>query len=178
MSVVASYRKLAQKETPEEFARQLGQYFLVSRPVHVTTTPPLPDDAQKQTFRTMAAGTSGPSDLRPNSTLLDPTEWVILPVAKRPDSPYPDRVSVGRASNCDIVLRFGIVSKLHAHFIISPEGPLSIGDRGSANGVFVNGQRLAAQEMRPLATGDRVGFGDLELEIVDARTLHSLLLEE
>src|SRR5262245_27832586 len=42
--------------------------------------------------------------------------WEILPVAKAAGNPYPDRISIGRARNCDVVMRDPTVSKLHAHF--------------------------------------------------------------
>ena len=48
---------------------------------------------------------------------LDPfaTEWMIAPVKKREGNPYADRVSIGRATNCDVVLRVPFISKMQAH---------------------------------------------------------------
>ncbi len=46
-------------------------------------------------------------------------------IAKSEDSPYSDRFSVGRARNCDIVLRYASISKLHAHFRSLPAGGLA-----------------------------------------------------
>src|SRR5262245_48740931 len=43
---------------------------------------------------------------------------LVYVVAKAPGNPYLDRISVGRARNCDIVVRDGSVSKLHAHMRI------------------------------------------------------------
>src|SRR3954469_22725095 len=48
----------------------------------------------------------------------DPSGGVneVLPIRKAAGNPYPDRISIGRARNCDIVVRHESVSKLHAHF--------------------------------------------------------------
>ena len=42
------------------------------------------------------------------------SELRVIPLVKAPGNPYSDRISVGRARNCDVVLRNPSVSKLHA----------------------------------------------------------------
>ena len=76
----------------------------------------------------------------------------VLAVVKAPGNPYPDRVSVGRARNCDVVMRDPSVSKLHAHFRVG--GPkLELVDIDSQNGTRVNGRALAPHQ--PAAGLDR-----------------------
>jgi hypothetical protein len=65
--------------------------------------------------------------------------------------------SMGRASDCDIVVARPFASRLHAkigydghYFVLS--------DDDSANGTFVNGRRLSAPHK--LKHGDQIGFGD------------------
>jgi hypothetical protein len=95
-------------------------------------------------------------------------------VAKAPGNPYPDRISVGRARNCDIVLREPSVSKLHAHFLRLPGG-LELSDFGSQNGTRVNGGVLPPQTPRPVRSGDRLSFGTVETKLVDGADLYDLL---
>lgn len=55
------------------------------------------------------------------------------------------------------------VSRRHARIVRSPRGDWSVLDVGSANGTFVDGVELAAQEERPIGDGSRLRFGDVEL---------------
>jgi hypothetical protein len=60
----------------------------------------------------------------------------------------PDRISLGRARNCDIVLRDPSVSKLHAHFRVKDDGKFDLVDRLSENGTEINGARLLPTSLR------------------------------
>lgn len=102
-------------------------------------------------------------------------ELIVLPIAKAANNPYPDRVSVGRARNCDIVLRDPSVSKLHAVVRIDGEA-FSLVDIGSQNGSHLNGQRLVANEAAPIAINDEILFGNVSAKFMDAATVHALLL--
>jgi len=56
------------------------------------------------------------------------------------------------------------VSRQHAR-ILQKEGKVFIEDVGSANGTFLNNQRLMPYLPYPLRDGDRIRIGKLELEI-------------
>ena len=99
----------------------------------------------------------------------------VHPLVKAEGNPYPDRISVGRARNCDIVLRAPSVSKLHAHFQVRRAGDYDLVDLGSHNGSRVNGARIAPQVPEPVASGDVVQFGDVAVQLVDASGLYPLL---
>jgi pSer/pThr/pTyr-binding forkhead associated (FHA) protein len=99
----------------------------------------------------------------------------LWPVAKKPGNPYPDRISVGRATNCDIVLRAPYLSKLHAHFSRDERGAWRLADNDSANGTRVNSARIPDGSAAPVAPGDRVSFGGLELELAGPDELYALL---
>lgn len=60
------------------------------------------------------------------------------------------------------------VSRRHAA-IIRKDGSLHIVDMGSANGTFLNGQRLVANQPRVLRDGDDVRLGHLVLRITFER---------
>ena len=73
------------------------------------------------------------------------------------------RVNVGRASDSDLCLNHGSVSKIHAALVMNREGTLLVSDTGSTNGTFINGRRLAYGEARQIEAGDVVSFGDVEV---------------
>ncbi len=100
---------------------------------------------------------------------------IIAPVVKRAGGPFPDRIGVGRARNCDVVVRFPAVSKLHATFHVGT--PLTLADMGSANGTRVNGEALERRVPRRVAIGDRIELGKIELKLLDAAALFELLRE-
>ena len=56
------------------------------------------------------------------------------------------------------------VSRSHAA-IVRKDGSLHIEDRGSANGTFLNGQRLVANQPRVLRDGDDIRLGHLIIRI-------------
>jgi hypothetical protein len=98
-----------------------------------------------------------------------------IEVVKAPGNPYPDRISIGRARNCDIVLRDPSVSKLHAHARPKAGQTLSLVDVGSHNGTRVNGQRLEPNEPRDVGPGDLIVFGGLAGRLSDAAALYEFL---
>jgi pSer/pThr/pTyr-binding forkhead associated (FHA) protein len=102
-------------------------------------------------------------------------DFDVLEVSKAPGNPYPDRISVGRARNCDLVLRDPSVSKLHAHLRLRDDGHLDVIDLGSQNGTRVNGRTLLANEPEWVTPGDSLMFGTLVAKLVDADTLFDLL---
>jgi len=69
---------------------------------------------------------------------------------------------VGRAETCAIVLESTKSSRQHAAIDVAPSGAV-VTDLGSANGTFVNGQRLAAPH--PLRAGETVMFGDVPFAV-------------
>ena len=99
--------------------------------------------------------------------------WVIAPIKKREGGPFPDRIGIGRARNCDVVLRFASVSKLHAQ--LRTGAALELVDLGSANGTAVNGVALAPRTPQPVELGDRLLIGAVEVELVDAAALFDRL---
>lgn len=104
-----------------------------------------------------------------------PDEWRLADILKRPGNPFPERIGVGRATNCDVVLRLPFVSKLHAHFIGVEQGTMRIADNRSANGTTVAGRTLAPGEAVEVRSGDWIGFGPLRLQLLDPADLYDAL---
>lgn len=71
-------------------------------------------------------------------------------------------VQLGRSEDCQIVLPYNGVSRLHAVIEVSPPNKVKLRDLNSRNGVFVNAQRTDEQL---LMEGDTIALGT-ELELV------------
>ena len=71
------------------------------------------------------------------------------PVETQEISVDPKGTTIGRGSNCDVVLDHGNVSRLHARIYQDPFGRWIIEDLESQNGVFVKEQRIKAQAVLP-----------------------------
>jgi len=107
----------------------------------------------------------------------DPSpEIAIVPLAKAAGNPYADRIAIGRARNCDVVLHDPSVSKLHAHIRIA-NGVRALVDLGSHNGTTVDGSRLEQGVPRAITPGVRVAFGLVHARVIDAAILFRLLRE-
>jgi hypothetical protein len=100
----------------------------------------------------------------------------VLPIRKSSRNPYPDRISLGRARNCDIVLRHPSVSKLHAHIRAQQNGSYTITDLGSRNGTSIGDHALAPRQPEPLHPNNRVVFGTVAAHALDGATLHAALI--
>jgi ABC-type multidrug transport system ATPase subunit/pSer/pThr/pTyr-binding forkhead associated (FHA) protein len=73
-------------------------------------------------------------------------------------------VSIGRTPDNQIVVNHPQVSSKHAQ-IVRAGNDLLLEDRGSANGTFVRGQRLAAGQRVPVTNGEKVFIGPMPLLI-------------
>lgn len=76
-------------------------------------------------------------------------------------------VSIGRASDCSIPIKDRYLSRRHAE-IIAVEGAWVLKDLGSANGTYINGNRV--ERDHKLKTGDRIRLGDTELVFIAAES--------
>ncbi|MHC4622558.1 MAG: ATP-binding protein, partial [Planctomycetota bacterium] len=61
----------------------------------------------------------------------------------------PKGTTLGRGSNCDVVLDCDTVSRVHARIYRDPFGRWIVEDLGSHNGVLIGGQRIEAQVVLP-----------------------------
>ncbi len=160
------YKQLAAHQTAAQFALDAPGRFLLKRPrATPTASSPPPDISFKTTFA---------------RSQVDPfaNDWVLLPVEKRPGNPYPERISIGRATNCDIVLRVPFVSKVQAHLLKQESGSYAVQDSHAANPTCLNWRPLTPHEPHPLNPGDTISFGPMDFEFIDAMKLHGLLRGE
>jgi hypothetical protein len=153
--------ELARALPRDAFVKVFGHPFLV-----VTDTG---DDEPPSSFETVDASSTRGS-VPPSQRGVE-----VHPVAKAKGNPYKDRISVGRAPNCDIVLRYASVSKLHGYFRNPDEGGMEFVDVGSQVGTRVNGRPLEANKPFPVSTGALLLLGRVSARIVDATTVWDLL---
>ena len=73
------------------------------------------------------------------------------------------RLNVGRGTDNDLYFNHSSVSKVHAAVRMDSSGNLLVADTGSTNGTHINGVRIPYGEARPIAEGDVVAFGEVEV---------------
>ncbi|MDN3640837.1 FHA domain-containing protein [Simiduia curdlanivorans] len=73
--------------------------------------------------------------------------------------------AIGRGAQCEIVIPGTHLSRQHAEFELH-EGQLRIRDLGSANGTFVNENRIEANQPIRLVPGDRLRFDVYSFQVV------------
>lgn len=103
------------------------------------------------------------------------SRYRVYGMVKATDSPWADRISVGRARNNDIVLPHKSVSKLHAHFSTGDDGGIVLSDAGSRNGTRINSHRLLDGAPVPTSPGDLLTFGAVALTHFDPGGLYDLV---
>lgn len=173
----AEWQKVKRETKRDAFVARYSHPFLIRRRLVQTMGVPteVTDDAwtERIAFETSVVDPSAVPVTVPDGGRLKGAR--IVAVVKAPGSPFQDRISVGRAQNCDVVLRDTSVSKLHAHF--RPLGPseAELCDVKSANGTSVNGRRLVPGKPVRVTSGDTIIFGGVAVQLVDARRLYDLL---
>lgn len=96
-------------------------------------------------------------------------------IKKRPGGQFPELIGVGRTRTVDISLPFSKVSKYHAYFSGTLDSGYALTDANSANGTFVDGQRLAAKQTVTLHDRARIRFADYEFQLCYPDTLVKFL---
>lgn len=147
-------------------ARHHGLYMVISEG----------DSKSPITFHTAAVSITDKQKLEQMMAKPDKKpEYEVMAVSKAPGHPYPDRISVGRARNCDLVLRDPSVSKLHAHFKLREHNKHDLVDLDSQNGTCINGVQLTPNKPEPVWPGDTVQFGNVTAWLLDAGALFDLM---
>jgi hypothetical protein len=152
---------LASKLGPEDFAARFPHLFLVFY----------------ETVETVGVSAFATQVISKDAARARPMSQIrAVPLVKAPNNPYSDRISLGRARNCDVVLRNPSVSKLHAHIRKEPNGTWVVIDANSHNGTTIEGNRVAAGQPIPIKIGEPITFGGMLVRIVTATIVHQALL--
>jgi hypothetical protein len=156
-------------------ARITGFYIAITMPEPETeTNEPTPAAVYNTEVQSRAVLMAQVAMLDDDDDTDDPS-FRVVPVAKTAGNPYRDRISVGRARGCDIVIRDASVSKLHAHFRPTDDGKMQLVDLESSNGTRVDRRVLRANEQVSVTTGARIVFGNVTTQLLDAKALYDLL---
>jgi FHA domain len=105
---------------------------------------------------------------------LDELDLQIFPLTKKPGASFPDRITIGRTSNNDLVLVDSSISRLHAYVRRAGTGWV-VADAGSKNGSFLRGEPLGARREQPLPSRAILKLGDVEMTFYTATDLYSAL---
>jgi pSer/pThr/pTyr-binding forkhead associated (FHA) protein len=74
-----------------------------------------------------------------------------------------EHISIGRSPENDIVIQHDHISRFHAEIMLQGKDYYVV-DKGSSNGVWLNGKKIARPAQ--LKHGDRISFGELEYHFV------------
>jgi hypothetical protein len=101
-------------------------------------------------------------------------ELEVYPLAKKSGASFPDRITIGRTSNNDVVIADTSVSRLHAYIKRSGTGWL-VADAGSKNGSYLNGVRMEPRKEQPLPSRIELRIGDVDVTFYVAADLFAAL---
>lgn len=152
----------------DEFLAAAAPAALVRHRSEVDDAPPsglLTLSIDRELEETLPAGRDSPA--------LD-SALELYPLTKKPGASFPDRITIGRTSNNDIVLLDGSVSRFHA-YVRSDGKSWLIADAGSKNGSWLSGQALVPRKERTLASRATLRLGDVDLMFYVAADLFTAL---
>lgn len=128
----------------------LADLIARSKALRMTDPIPTPSSSSDTTVR----GSTVPRD----ELAVTPSSTVFF-IEKSNRNPFGSMITVGRATNNDVVLPLRTVSKMHSYFM--PSGSTwKITDQHSANGTFVDGLKLPDGRGMTLTDGAKIGFGN------------------
>ncbi|HOX43404.1 MAG TPA: FHA domain-containing protein [Myxococcota bacterium] len=100
---------------------------------------------------------------------------VLLPVFSG-KGPCPEKLLIGRSADRDFTIDHSSVSKRHAFIVFeSDKAAYRLGDAGSTNGTFLNGDAVESGMPVYLRDGNTVSFGDCDYLFYSPRGLLELL---
>jgi hypothetical protein len=101
-------------------------------------------------------------------------EVEVYPLTKKPGASFPDRITIGRTANNDVVLADTSVSRFHAY--VRRDGDhWMVADAGSKNGSWLREEQLEARKEKPLASKAVLRIGEVELTFYLAADLYAAL---
>lgn len=162
-----------------EFKKRHGGLYLLG------TIPAEPEDDWSFTTDIRGFDSLGQRSVRPSreadmdriGAMTTPSLW---PVEKSDRNTWRRRITVGRATNNDVIIRHHSISKLHAQLQLGAlsliglgrSGELHLSDAGSQNGTYLSDRRLLPEETEPVKSGAHIRFGDVACKLLDAEALH------
>jgi pSer/pThr/pTyr-binding forkhead associated (FHA) protein len=106
--------------------------------------------------------------------LPEQVDLEVYPLTKKPGASFPDRITIGRTGNNDIVVLDTSVSRLHAYVRREKNGWV-VADAGSKNGSWLRGIALEARVEKALPSRAVLRLGDVDLTFYVAGDLYGAL---
>ncbi len=106
--------------------------------------------------------------------LPDEIELEVYPLTKKPGASFPDRITIGRTANNDVVVADSSITRLHA-YVKRVGGDWVVADAGSKNGSWLRGAALVPRKEQPLASRALLRFGDVDVTFYVAADLYAAL---
>jgi hypothetical protein len=110
-----------------------------------------PEESEQEEHRTRKANLS---EYIPRGGRLSGMK--AIPLVKTSRNVFSSKITVGRATNNDVIIRAQMISKAHATFVLDDGDRVKLMDMGSANGTMLNGKKLKKREMVPVGSGDTI----------------------
>jgi pSer/pThr/pTyr-binding forkhead associated (FHA) protein len=151
---------------------QIGDYRIVLQDEASDPATDVPDDGAvsidpEDLKETVSTGPLIPLALRAtNATFLEKPNRLVVLAGPNPGEEFPlvgERLTIGRAEDATISINHNSVSRLHCEVHSLGEGRFEIVDKGSSNGVRVNGADL---RRGIIEAGDVIELGDVKFKFV------------
>jgi hypothetical protein len=98
----------------------------------------------------------------------------VFPLLKKPGASFPDRITIGRTSNNDVVIDDTSVSRLHA-YVRRTSTEWIVADAGSKNGSWLRGDALEARKEHAIPSRSVLRLGEVDLTFYSAVDLYAAL---
>jgi pSer/pThr/pTyr-binding forkhead associated (FHA) protein len=139
---------------------QVGDYRIVLHDERLGDASEPPSNEGKQTIPNAPTARA--------AALLDRPNRLVMVAGPAVGSEFPldqERLSIGRAEDAGISVNHNSVSRLHCEVHALGDGRFEIVDKGSSNGVRVNGADLRRGIIEP---GDVIELGDVKFKFIGA----------
>jgi pSer/pThr/pTyr-binding forkhead associated (FHA) protein len=141
---------------------QIGDYRLILQDDTIQDQPAQPGATAEDGKTTLPLGVTR------GSLLLERPNRLVMLAGPMPGSEYPltlERMTIGRAEDATISVNHNSVSRMHCEIHALGESRFEIVDKGSSNGVRVNGADL---RRGIIEAGDIIELGDVRFKFVGA----------
>ena len=166
------WRRARDRLTREQFVAQNAYPFLISGSTQAGKIAS-PNGPGPVDFYTQIQGPASKLHARPIAKRTTPVH--VLPMRRAVGSLSADRLSVGRAPGCDLVIVDPSVSKIHGHFTSVTSASAVFTDANSANGTRIDAMMVPRGGTMELKKFHYIVFGRVRLLMVSAAEAYDWL---
>lgn len=162
----------AKNLSKEEFCRIYKYPFLIR--LDESNDINLLIDTQSPTISTNSKVTL--EDILSNNYIFNSKNIVAIhPIVKTRNNPFIKKITVGRASIHDIIIKEPTISKFHAYFQVDEEQNYYLVDNDSTNGTKLNDKDIASNNFILLKDSDKITFSNINFMFYKPSTLYEIL---